>query len=75
MSAAPAPSDAEIATYHQRNAKRFARPLKDVRAAVAAELTAARRKAALDARIEQLRKKASVSVDEGVLASVAGARG
>jgi parvulin-like peptidyl-prolyl isomerase len=68
QSSAPAPTDREIERYHDQNAKRFARPLKQVRPAVAAELTSVKRRAALDARIVELRKKASVSVDENALA-------
>jgi hypothetical protein len=74
LSSAPAPTDADVARHYERNAKRFGKPLKQVRPAVVAEASAAKRQAALDTRVAELRKKASVSVDAGVLASISGTR-
>jgi hypothetical protein len=72
QAAAPAPSEKEIESYYERNRAAFGRRFAEVLPAAAAGAAAEKRRAALGARIDALRKKASVSVDAAVVRSLAG---
>jgi hypothetical protein len=68
QSAVKRPTSREIESEYQKNAARYARPLAEVRPRVEAELIARKRGEAVQARIGELRAKASVSIDGAALA-------
>lgn len=69
---APPPSDREIENHYRQNAFRYGQPLKKVKQAVFAELAEQKRNATLAGQVEQLRKKASVSIAANAFAAGAG---
>jgi hypothetical protein len=62
------PTSRDVERHYEKNGARYGRPLKEVRPRIEAELLAARRGSALEARIEELRAKATITVDEAALA-------
>lgn len=70
-SAARPPSEREIEDTYKRNAARFARPFREVFPLVARQALADKQNAALGARVRELRKKASISIDRAALARAA----
>jgi hypothetical protein len=66
-STAPAPTEAEISAFYRENARAYGKPFEQVLPDVAANAAARKREATLLQRAEQLRKKASVTVDRAAL--------
>jgi hypothetical protein len=70
--AAAAPSESEIKAFYDRNAKAFGRPFGQAIADAAAGAADEKRDAAVLARVEDLRKKAAIVVDQAALARAVG---
>ena len=68
---APAPSEEEIADFYRANAAAFGRPFAEVLPAVAARAADKKRAAALETRLKELRRSASVTIDRAVLSTFA----
>jgi len=62
------PSGREIERHYEKNRSRYARPLREVRPWVEAEVLDLARHDALQAHVAELRRKASISIDEAALA-------
>jgi hypothetical protein len=71
LDGAPAPSETEIEDFYRANAAAFGRPFEEVLPAAAARAAEKKRAATLEARLKQLRKAASVSIDRSALPTVA----
>lgn len=69
--AAPAPSEQEIQAFYRRNAAAYGRPFAEVLPRVAADAAAQKREGAVSALVQELRRKASVSIDRQALARAA----
>jgi hypothetical protein len=64
---APAPSEAEIEAFYKQYASAYGRPFEQVLPDVAARAAAQKRGAAVEARAQELRKTASVAIDQAAL--------
>lgn len=67
---APAPTEAEIKDFYRANAAAFGRPFEEVLPIAAARAADQKRVAALQQRLEALRKAGGVTVDQAALAAV-----
>jgi hypothetical protein len=65
------PTSREIESHYKKSAARYAKPLAEVRRYVEAEVLEQKRDEAVQARLEELRAKASISIDEAALARAA----
>jgi hypothetical protein len=65
---AAAPSEAEIKGFYERNAKAYGRPFEQVLPDAAARAAAEKREQALVARVQELGKRSSITIDEAALA-------
>ncbi len=74
QSSAPPPTEREIESFYERNRKSFGKPFREVLPAAAAGAAAEKRAAALTARLQALRAKASISIDAAVLQKAGGAQ-
>lgn len=70
QASAPPPTEDEIAAFYRRNADAFGQKFEAVLPAAAAGARNEKRVRTLAARVAELRKRASVSVDQKVLATV-----
>ncbi len=71
---APAPSEQEIAAHFGERAQAYGKPFEQVLPLVVADAAERKGSQALDARIRDLRKKASISIDRKALEASSGTR-
>jgi hypothetical protein len=75
MDAAPAPTEREIAAFHERHAAAFGKPLSKVRPQAAAGAAREKREAAFTRGVAALRQKATIAIDRDALARATPRRG